>query len=38
MELMISEYEAPAVECELSTEELEREIHYAGDFSGPIFV
>lgn len=38
MELMISEYEAPAIECELSIEDLEREVHYAGFFSGPIQV
>lgn len=30
METPFCDYEAPAVECELSTEDLEREVHYAG--------
>lgn len=35
MENLIVEYEAPAVDAEISTEDLEREVHYAGFFSGP---
>ena len=28
-------YEAPAIEEIITTTELEREVHYAGQFSGP---
>lgn len=36
MEKQMEVYEAPAVDAEISTEDLEREVHYAGFFSGPI--